>query len=79
LETSNPLKFQVYERIQREHQPGGDYADTVDHLKHDKDFAEQVAAAGLKKVNSALVRKAIAFFAQRKCDQARKKQETDLT
>jgi hypothetical protein len=76
LEESNPLKFQVYERIQREHEPGADYADTVDRLKADMDFADQLRDAGLKKLDTALVRTALAFFDQRKRDAARKKQET---
>jgi hypothetical protein len=77
LEESNPLKFQVYERIQQVHQPGDEYVDTVRRLRADKDFVEQVKAAGLEKLDVALVRKAIALFDQRKRDEASKKQETD--
>jgi hypothetical protein len=75
LEQSNPLKFQVYQRIEREHKPGDDYTATVDRLKGEKDFSDQVKAAGLK-LGTKLVRNAIAFFDQRERD-ARKKQETD--
>jgi hypothetical protein len=76
LETSNPLKFQVYQRIQQEHQPGNEYLDTVDRLKADKQFAEQVKEAGLK-LDTRLVRAALAFFDQRERAQAGKNQETD--
>jgi hypothetical protein len=76
LEKTNSLKFQIYERIQREHQPGEDYADVVSRLKEDKDFGQQVKDAGLK-LTPKLVRAALAFFDQRKRDAARKKQETD--
>jgi hypothetical protein len=72
LEQSNPLKFQVYQRIQREHKPGEDYADVVTRLKMDKNFMEQVQQARLKLTRS-LWRAALAFFQQ----PARKKQETD--
>jgi hypothetical protein len=70
------LKFQVYERIQKEHRPGAEYADTVGRLKDDKEFTEQVEDAGLK-LDSKLVRKALALFDQRERNEARKKQETD--
>jgi hypothetical protein len=75
LEDSNPLKFQVYERIRRTHQPGKDYADSVAILNDDRDFIEQVKHAGLKKLDTGLVKNAVAFFDQR--EKARKKQETD--
>jgi hypothetical protein len=76
LEKSSPLKFQVYQRIQQEHQPGNKYLDTVDRLKADRQFAEQVKEASLK-LDSKLVRKALAFFDRRKRAQAGKNQETD--
>ncbi len=75
LEKSNPLQFQVYQRIQQEHQPGAEHVATLGRLKDDKDFIEQVKAAGLKP-NCGLVRKALALFDQRRRDQARKNQET---
>jgi hypothetical protein len=75
LEQTHPLRFQVYQRIEREHQPGDDYKDTVDRLKGNKDFTDQVEAAGLK-LSTKLVRKALALFDQRQRE-ARKKQETD--
>jgi hypothetical protein len=78
LEKSNPVMFQIYERIRQEHHPCKEYADTVERLKGNKDFTEQVRAAGLK-LNGKLVRRALAFFDQRKRDHARKKQETDPT
>jgi hypothetical protein len=78
LEESAPLQFQVYKRIQEEHRPATHYRDTVDRLKTDKQFAEQVSEAGLK-LNTALVRRALAFFnTKRKRNQARNKQQTDL-
>jgi hypothetical protein len=64
LEQTHPLQFQVYQRIEREHQPGNDHKDTVDRLKSDRDFTEQVKAAELK-LSTRLVRKALALFAQR--------------
>jgi hypothetical protein len=76
LERSDPKKFQVYQRIQRDHQPGEPYADVVSRLKEDKDFGQQVKDAGLK-LTTKLVRAALAFFGQRERDAARKKQETD--
>jgi hypothetical protein len=75
LEESNPRKFQIYQRIQREHEPGTEYVDLVDRLKADRDFVDQVRAAGLK-LDTALVRRALVFFDQRNRDAARKKQET---
>jgi hypothetical protein len=76
LELSKPMVFQVYQRIQDQHRPGEDYAETLDRLKSNKDFVEQVREAGLKKLSPALVRNALALFEQRKRDDARKKQET---
>jgi hypothetical protein len=78
LETKHPLKFQVYERIRGEHHAGEEYADTVERLKGNRDFTDQIKAGGLK-LDTSLVRNALAFFHQRKRDQARKKQETDPT
>jgi len=78
LEERNPEKAQVYQRICKEHKKGKAYRDTVDCLKADKQFAEQVREAGLK-LNAKLVRTALAWSDQRKRDQARKKQETDPT
>lgn len=65
LEDSNPLKFQVYQRIQKEHQPGGQHLDTIERLKRDKDCLEQAQDAGVK-LNRALVKDALAFFDRRK-------------
>jgi len=76
LEQSNPLKYQVYERIRHTHTPGKAYVETVRHLKDDKGFMEQVQEAG-EKLDTKLVRKALALFWQRPRDQARKQQETD--
>jgi hypothetical protein len=78
LEQSDPLTFQVYQRIKQEHLPGDEYADTIDRLKADHQFTEQVKEAGLK-LNSKLVKAALALFDQRERDEARKKQETDPT
>jgi hypothetical protein len=77
LEESNPLALQVYQRIQKEHQPGERYADVVSRLKDARDLNEQIKEAGLGKLNRKLVRKALAFFAQRQSDRARKQQETE--
>jgi hypothetical protein len=77
LEKSNPLQFQVYERIRQAHQAGGAYTDTVGRLRGDKDFMEQLVAAGLGKLTTGLVKRALAFFDQRKREKAGKKQETD--
>jgi hypothetical protein len=71
LEQAHPLQFQVYQRIEREHLPGHNYKDIVDRLKNDRDFADQVRAAGLK-LNTKLVRKALGLFDQRQRE-ARKK------
>ena len=65
LEKSNPVKLQVYERIKNEHQSGKPYADAIQRLQRDKDFMEQIRKAGLQ-LKSALVRAALAYFAQRK-------------
>jgi hypothetical protein len=48
----------------------------VERLKGDKDFTEQIKTAELK-LNTSLVRNALAFFDNRNRVQARKKQETD--
>jgi hypothetical protein len=73
LEVSNPLLFQVYDRIRREHQPKEEYAGIVSRLKADKDFAQQVQEAH-QKLDTKLVRNAITFFDERKRNAARKKQ-----
>jgi hypothetical protein len=76
---SDQLRFQVYERIAREHQPAAEYVKTLQQLKGmdgSKDFEVQVKAAGLE-LNTKLVRNALAFFDQRKRDAARRNQETD--
>ena len=75
LEESNPLKFQIYQRIQQEHSPGEDYLTTVNRLKNDKDFMEQIRQ-GNEKLDTKLVRRALSFFDQRKRYPAGKKQET---
>ncbi len=75
MEESNPLKFQVYERIQREHRPGSEHVDTLNRLRADRQFTDQVRDAKLK-LDKGLIRAALAFFDQRKRDQARKIQET---
>jgi hypothetical protein len=54
LEQSNPLKFQIYDRIRQAHMRGENYVDTVTRLKEDKDFMEQVEEAG-EKVDTKLV------------------------
>ena len=78
LEKSNRLKFQVYERIHREHQPGAEYIEVVKRLKDDKDFMQQVADAGLKKLDTLLVKNALTCIkAKRMPSQARNKQQTD--
>jgi hypothetical protein len=76
LEVSNPIKFQIYQRIQQVHQPPDTYADTIDRLKADRQFTEQIRDIGLR-LNSTLVKNALAFFDQRRRDQARNKQETN--
>jgi hypothetical protein len=78
LEQSNPLKFQIYDRIRQAHEPNADYGNTVDRLKADRQLVEQVSEAGLK-LNTRLVRNALAFFDQRERDEARKKQQADPT
>src|SRR5262249_17483836 len=75
LEISDPVKVQVYDRIKPEHRKGQAYVDAVARLKGDKDFVEQVERAGLK-LNTTLVKKALALFDSRKRDEERKKQET---
>jgi hypothetical protein len=75
LEQSDPLKLHIYQPIQQEHQLAEDYVGTVERLKGDKDFVEQLQQAH-QKLNTKLVRVAIAFFGQRKREQARKQQET---
>jgi hypothetical protein len=75
LEMSDPLKYQVYERIQRAHSPGDSYVDIVTRLQGDKDFAELVERAK-EKLNTNLVKKALELFAQRRRGQAAKNQET---
>ncbi len=65
LEESSPLKFQIYQRIRQEHQPGKQYVETVKRLKADKQFVEQVTEAGLK-LGTRLVRAALTAFARRK-------------
>jgi hypothetical protein len=75
LEEKNPLAFQVYERIRKEHQPREQYTQTLDRLKVDRDFLEQVQDAGLGRLDTRLVRRALACLDQRKYD-TRKKQQT---
>jgi hypothetical protein len=65
-------KFQVYDRIRREHGAGTARSDIPERLRSDRDFMEQVEAAKLR-LNRNLVKAALAFFEQRK------KQETPST
>jgi hypothetical protein len=74
LEDSNPLQKQIYERIKRERRPREPYTKTVDRLKTDRDFVEQVREAGLR-LDGKLIRNAVAFFDRR----ARNKQQTPTT
>jgi hypothetical protein len=74
LKESDAL-FKLYERIRQVHRPGKRYSDAVDRLKAEKDFLELVKEAGVK-LDTKLVRRAIAFFDQRQKAEARKKQET---
>ena len=73
LEKAKPLQFQVYDRIRREHRPNEEHRDTLDRLKHDKDFIQQAQEAKLK-LNTELIRLALAFFHQR---EARNNQQTE--
>jgi hypothetical protein len=75
LEQSNPLKAQIYQRVQRAHVPGDDYLKTVSQLQADRDFIDQISEANMR-LDTKLVRKALAFFDQRKRHPADKKQET---
>jgi hypothetical protein len=68
LEKSDPLKYKVYQRIKREHEAGVKPADIVDRLKTDTDFVVQVSEAELK-LNSRLVKNALAYFVPRKKQQ----------
>jgi hypothetical protein len=77
LEQSNPLKLQVYHRIQAEHRPGEQHIETVKRLRGDANFVEQIKDAGLGKLDTKLVRRALACFDQRERAAARKNQETD--
>jgi hypothetical protein len=78
LETSNPRLFQVYDRIRKEHVPGAQYADTLVRLKSDKNFREQVADVQ-RKLDSTLIKTALAFFDARKKDKrSEKNQETEI-
>lgn len=61
LKEKKPLKYQVYERIQREHQAGEQSHDTIERLKRDRQFLEQVQEAKLR-LNPKLVRNALAYF-----------------
>jgi hypothetical protein len=62
LKEKAPIKYQVYERIQREHQAGEQSHDTIERLKRDRQFLEQVQEAKLS-LNPKLVRNALAYFA----------------
>lgn len=61
LEKSNPIKLQIYQRIQQVHKPGQEYVLTVQELSKDKDFTDQVRDAKLK-LDTQLVRQALAYF-----------------
>ena len=76
LEESNPMKLQVYQRIQKEHDADKRSKTILARLRSDKDFKEQVNSAGLK-LTKNLIRSAIAFFAERRRQEVRKNQETD--
>ena len=65
MKESNPWKFQVYERIKREHDAGTRPSDIPKQLRDDKDFAEQVEKAKLK-LDRKLVKNALAYFGSRK-------------
>jgi hypothetical protein len=77
LEVRNRLLFQVYDLIRREHRPGEEYGVTIDRLKSDKQFVEQVAAAR-QKLNTKLVRRALDYFYQRDRRAAADNRRTEL-
>ncbi len=64
------LKFQIYDRIRREHVAGIARRDIPERLRSDKDLMEQVKAAKLT-VNKKLVKNALAYF-----NRPRKTQQT---
>jgi hypothetical protein len=74
LEKSNPLQLQVYQRIKQEFRAGEHYVDTIARLKSDTQFLEQVQEARLK-LDSKLVRNALAFFEERERRSARNNQQ----
>lgn len=76
LEARYPLKFQVYERIRKEHKANSPYHTTLSIVKQDNDFVQQVKDANLK-LNSKLVKNAIAFFSQ--VEMRASKQQTSST
>jgi hypothetical protein len=65
LESRDPVKFQIYDRIRQEHDGGAKPRDIQDRLKHDKYFMEQIEQARLK-LSKPLVKRALAFFDWRK-------------
>jgi hypothetical protein len=71
LEKRNPLKYQIYQRIEKERKAGTKRADILSLLKSDAALKEQLMEAGLKP-SKKLVHAAIGYFSQPTC----KKQET---
>jgi hypothetical protein len=65
LHKSDPLKLQVYQRIQREHEAGTRRGDILNRLKDDKDFVAQANEAKLP-LKPRLVKNALAYFSGRK-------------
>jgi len=70
LHESNPLKFQVYQRIQKEHEAGKDRKAILSCLKADKDFTQQIHDAGLK-LTKRLILQRYKRFGDRTCRESR--------
>ena len=64
LESSNPLQFQVYQRIYLQYQPLRKYGETIEQLKNDKDFMQQVKDCRLK-LDVRLLHRVLSFFEKR--------------
>lgn len=65
LADSNPLKANLYILICREHKEGEEGVDTVARLKQRRDIVTLAGKAGVKKIDTKLVRNALAWEWQR--------------
>lgn len=76
LSETKPLKDAIYRRIHAEHKNNSYYCDTIERLKSDTEFMNQLQEAKLS-LNTELVTRALSCIDGRNRKKARNQQQTD--